>query len=186
MATARVILALSFIAILLAACSTAQTQYSSASEFSELHTFAWQQPAHEKPADPIFDSPQFSKLVADAAIATLSSRGYKLADSQQADFLITVSAERKTKETNDSVDPKMGLGLHGGGNNMQLKMLNQVSSRTQADAFGMVTMLIKNATTGQVIWRGWRKQPLDRKHFSRKGITKTVSRILADFPPKGR
>jgi len=174
--------------LLLAACSSLQvrTDYDTGYDFSTLNTYAWLD--DQAPSDDIrVNNSLIINRVVNAVNSVLQSKGYTLADKDQADFYVTWFGgieNRIRQETIDTWYGHLGYGYDDWG----YRGYWPGYIRTYSYEYQQGTLIIdfSDRRSKQLIWRGTGEKYLEDDPTPEEitqNINQTVAAILERFPP---
>ena len=173
---------------LLTGCNTLkiQTDYDTKFDFSGLKTYAWLEDQAPSNDIRINNSLIINRVVA-AVNNTLQARGYTLVDKDKADFYVNWLGGIDDKIRLESINGYYGyLGYGHGARGYGGYWPGYSRTYTFEYQEGTLIIDIADSKSKQLIWRGTGLDYLKTKETPEEitqGINKTVSAILADFPP---
>lgn len=168
---------------LAAGCATKPPhEFDSAANFSNLKTFKWLEPTYGEEgvnlSHPVLQSPLLGQRVRRAVTATLEAKGFRAVE-ENPDFLVTFHTAESETERRHGGYVQLGYGRfspHWGS-----AVLLDMTPRNFQE--GTLIIDIVDASTEDLIWRGWRDAYLTQRNFSEEQIGETVQYILTAFPP---
>ncbi len=174
------IVALSALALLLAACSPRiYVEQDDTAHLGAYHSYAWLSPPPGPVRDPILDSQIFEGRVQRAVEADLKARGYTpAADPAGADFLVTYHTVSKQKL--DSGGVGFGFGVvdafpRGFGT---VVVAPPVESRDE----GTLMLDMIDGKSKRLVWRGWTSGWLNQDNYTDAAVASAVHQILDKLP----
>ena len=150
-------------------------------DFTSLKTFAWQHAEQPQTGNPQIDNDLNDERIRNAINATLSSKGFEITKSAEADFLVAYFVDHQRKLSSSSVS--MGMGRGSAGRYGGVGYHTGVSEYEQAN----LTIDMIDQKTEKMIWRGVGARSVyegSNPQKSTKIINEAVAKILKKFPPK--
>ena len=194
--------ALGLAVILVTGCASIQVQsdYDQQASFARIKTYNWVEQSFTTIGDPAVVSPLVARRVRAAVDSVLAEKGYAREPSEDADFRIalriTATPESDVIDTYGGTraygsryyygrgrfpfDPFYGYPYYGYGAGTGVYVRQSLESTLVLD--------VVDATTDQVIWRGWAADRLDRHpdpETVQRFVVEAVTKLLAGFPPDG-
>jgi hypothetical protein len=177
-------IALAVSVLVLSACtSTPDWDYDKSVKFTNYKTFAWSADAdlknHGGSAYQINDL--MEKRIRNAITDTMLKYDIKLVDAKNADIFVNYHASVDSKIEVDSFNTSYTARWNYWGFGYQ--------TQTHAREYDVGTLVIDviDKTSNQLVWRGAKEGRLRDKQTPEQrtlSVNKTVSAILANFPPK--
>lgn len=169
--------------VLLAGCATRPPhEFDSAANFTAFKTFKWLEPAYGGEdvtvSHPVLQSPLLGQRVERAAIAALEAKGFRQVEDNP-DFLVTFHTAESETERHHGGYVQLGYGRfspHWGS-----AVLLDMTPRNFKE--GTLIIDIVDASTEDLVWRGWRDAYLTQRNFNEEQVNETVRYILSAFPP---
>ncbi len=170
---------------LLSGCSVVSVSrdYDPSADFSSLSTYAWKYEKQPVTGNPRIDNDLVDQRVRAAVDAELEAKGFERAERSNADCLVAYFIEYKRRISGNTWVFGLGSGMYDGyggiGYNTAISDYDE----------GFLTIDVIDRPLDKTIWRGvGQRATYEAEDPGRvtEIIGKAVSRILADFPPKGR
>jgi hypothetical protein len=192
MRLAGLTLALASLAVLSLACASVRvrTDYDAAIDFAPLKTYAWLDPPLREESrdeggrggDPFTENTLVDKRVRDEVEAWLGSHGYRAAaEGEEPDFLVRYELVSREVTRDSPVFVTGGFGHYGYGYGGGTGIGYSGSTTYQE---GTLILDVIDPATQQIAWRGWGTAQMRDPQMSPERLHKTVTAILARFPPK--
>lgn len=177
------LLFLAFSVGLLSGCSSVSVSrdFDTATEFTLLKTYAWQDAEQPETGDPRIDNDLNDERIRNAVNTTLATKEFQLSERGDADFLVVYYIDFKRKLNSSSISFGMGTGGHGRYGGMGYN-----TGFSEYDE-GNLTIDIMDASDGKMIWRGVGTRAVYTGSNPQKAtsvINGSVVKILKKFPPK--
>jgi len=194
--------ALGLVVILVTGCASIQVQsdYDQQASFARIKTYNWVEQSFTTTGDPAVVSPLVARRVRAAVDSVLAAKGYAREPSEDVDFRIDlrITATPESDAINTYVgtraygsryyygrgrfgfDPFHAYPYYGYGAGTGAYVRQSLESTLVLD--------VVDASTDQVIWRGWATDRLDRHpdpETVREFVVEAVTKLLAGFPPDG-
>ena len=180
-----------WLAALLLACATLEvnTDFDAHADFARYQRFAWLDPplrvsSAEVPAnEALVQNSLLDKRVRAAVDGGLLARGLEQSDREQAQLLVRylVGIDEYLKQTGTFVGA--GAVYPYGGSGYVSPSFYDGYWTTRVIRDGTLIVDLIDATTQQIVWRGWTGGRNPEGYFSEAQVRESVSRILALFPP---
>ncbi|ASQ91614.1 hypothetical protein CHL67_04030 [Prosthecochloris sp. GSB1] len=184
----RTVFAALFMAALLGGCSTVSvvTDYDRDFDFSGMHTYRW--PTGDegiRKSDALVENPLVYKRVQAAVDSKLQARGFRLADSKEADFIVHAHAGVKKVR---SYYPQVGLSYGFGHRGPYRSWWGPYGGYTYVGAYeeGSLLLDVIDARKKELTWRGVATGVVRRyrtPEAMQRDIDEAVAKILEQFPP---
>jgi hypothetical protein len=185
---------------LLAGCaSTSRAEYDREVDFSRYQTFAWAAPERQEVKDPILDSGLLDRRVGRIVRETLTERGFREVDPDEADFLVTYHTTTRDRVSSGGSNVRVHLA-YGRGYRYYPHWYDPFygpyhpyygpfPARHGPDRRdyreGTLIIDVVDQEREELVWRNWRASEVRQDLFSEKQVRDRVQRILRDFPPQG-
>jgi len=154
---------------------TTSSDYDQTYDFSTLHNYTWAEISGEtQAADQIT-----LRRVMSSTDQVLAGKGFKKSDSGQADFLVAIQTGKQQQTQYTTTGYGMGGGWRFGG--------GMATTTEQTYDEGTLILDIVDAKKKELIWRGSANGVLDPSASAEQkseNVSKTITKILEDFPPK--
>ncbi len=160
-------------------CATGpRIEYDQQADFSRYKTFNWLEPAQQEVEDPILDSQLLAKRVASSTKGVMAVLGYTMT-SDAPDMLVTYHTASKEKLRS----PRFGVGV--GYSRYYHHWRSSVIFGNSVESYeqGILIIDVVDASTNNLVWRGWETSLLSQRNFSEEAVNKAVNKILLEFPP---
>ncbi len=177
-------LALLTVLLLTACANPVSLDYDRNENFANYRTFSLLPVDKHRKGDVQVDNPLLAKRIDNAVIAELTSRGYKLVDSNP-DFYVTYHLAVKTEIETRGSSVSIGVGTYGyrGGIGMAYGYPGyEVYSYDK----GILTLDILTGKEKKLVWRGSTSRIVNEgatPESTDKVIKEVVLEILDNFPP---
>jgi hypothetical protein len=170
-------------ATVLSGCSSVSVSrdYDVSTDFSVLKTFAWKDAEQPQTGNPRIDNDLIDERVRKAVNRELMTKGMRLVEKDEADFLVAYFVEYKQRIGGGSVSVGMGGGSYG--------RYGGVGYNTGVSDYeeGHLTIDIIDPSDSKNFWRGvGRRTSYETSNPKKitKIVDKSVAAILKKFPPK--
>ncbi len=178
MIRARVVCAVLAVGVL-AACSAPQVgyDYDTTAPFPAYHTYDWLQPIQESSGDKRVDNTLVDGRIRAAVEAQLQAKGYRIFTGETPDFYVAYHAGVKDLMKGASTQHYIGDRAHG---------IYTTTSDIQPYKEGMLLVDIVDASTKQLVWRGYAQAevPADASPQERdRRIRRILEEMFSHFPP---
>ena len=167
-----------FLLAVLAGCSSLSVKhdYDPEADFTKYKNYAWLD--QEMPEDELATNPLIKKRVHTAVDAVLASKGYKLTEPDQADFVVVIHAAIKERMRIQD------WGRYGGYD----PWWGPYGGRVDVSYYDEGTLVIDIVDAGEkeLVWRGTGTgimKAYAHPEKMQKDLDRDVTRILAPFPP---
>ena len=174
---------------LLTACSSldVKTDYDPQQDFSTYKTYAWY--TGKMPADDALSAnPLIQKRVMNSVNKELESKGYKLTESGDPDFVVIIHAGKKERmQVTNTGYGAYGYGPYGYGRYGAWGGYGP--SDTQVTYYDEATLVVDIAdfSKKELVWRGTGTGVLSKKERSQEEsqeiADEVIMKIMKDFPP---
>jgi len=177
-----------FVATFLGACSTVSvvSDYDRDFNFAGLHTYRWPTGNEGiRRADMLVENPLIYKRVQSAVDSRLQARGYRLADSTVADFIVHAHAGVKQVR---NYYPRMGVSFGFGSRGPYRPWWGPYGGYTYVSTYeeGSLVLDVIDARKKELAWRGVATgvvRNYRNPEAMQRDIDEAVERILEKFPP---
>lgn len=184
----RAALVLVLLAALAAGCATSRNvEYDDDVAFEDFQTFAWAPPERTEVEDPVLDSGLLDRRVAKAVRDTLSDRGFREVEPEEADFVVSYHTSSRERAVSPNVRVHLSYGVGYpyypawyGSRHYPFQPYYDDSRSYQE---GTLIIDVVDREKEELIWRGWRSGEVRQSRYSEEQVREQVRRILADFPP---
>lgn len=171
------------IAIGVSGCSSISVRrdYNAAFDFSALQTYAWQHELQPETGDPRVDNDLIDERIRRAVNDHLNRKGFKRADRDEADFLITYYREYRSRISGTSWSAGMGRGSYG-----SYGSIGYGSDISEYDQSILIIDMLSMADE-KALWRGIGIRAVYEGSSPDKItriVNKAVAKILKKFPPR--
>ena len=170
-------LSLFIIAILLffSSCSTihVKTDFDRDADFSVYKTYRWIPDKNRTRENKLMKDQLVKKHIYSAVDRELAEMGFKKAEGQRTDILVTFYIGTKKKV--DITHYGYGYGRWGGYN-------RGVSVHRYKE--GTLILDFIDAENKQLVWRGWASSVFHGRENAAEDIAKSVKRLLQEYPPQ--
>ncbi len=178
-----------WMAILLTVASTTLAQdvrynFDKDSDFSKFKTYKWVVLKGATPVDDLSD-----KQIKEAIDAQLTAKGLSKVEGDDANLFVGYQAAVGTEKQFTSYDTGWGYGpgwygrgWYGGGGGM-------TTGQTSTIYNGQLAVDMYNSAGHDLVWRGVVSKTLDPKakpDKRQKNLTKAVTKLFKDYPPKAK
>ncbi|PLX79791.1 MAG: hypothetical protein C0615_01905 [Desulfuromonas sp.] len=170
------------IILLVSGCSgiTVSQDYSSARELAGLRFYAWSSEQQPRTGDARVDTPLLDSRIRSAIDNTLAARGYRQADSDHADFLVSYqySLHQRVRGTSDHAS----IGFAGRHSFFGFGTGTTISDYNE----GLLLIDFLDRTGRTTLWRGKGSRPIATHTEPEKlthQINEMVHKIIDQFPP---
>lgn len=184
----RAALLLVLLAALAAGCATSRNvEYDDDVAFEDFQTFAWAPPERTEVEDPVLDSGLLDRRVAKAVRDTLSDRGFREVEPEEADFVVSYHTSSRERAVSPNVRVHLSYGVGYPyypawyGSRHYPYQPYYADSRSYQE--GTLIIDVVDREKEELIWRGWRSGEVRQSRYSEEQVREQVRRILADFPP---
>lgn len=150
-------------------------------DFEKLRTFAWGPDEDSRDNPLLYDEPGMPRWIKSAADAELTRKGFKPAGDAEPDFILVYRVRRDLRVApveyrqgsvvDPTVDPSIGQGR------------GRLVQRSYQYQGGTLVLMVKNPSTGQVLWRGQADGAASEASVREDRIRNAVVRLLELFPP---
>lgn len=186
---------------LLAGCaSTSRAEYDREVDFSRYQTFAWAPPERDEVRDPVLDSGLLDRRVARAVHEVLTERGFREAEPDEADLLVTYHTTSRDRVTTGTRAVRVHLAyghryhyyprwydpMYGPYHPYYGPFPPHYATDRRDYREGTLIIDVVDREREELIWRNWRSSEVRQDLFSEGQINSRVEHILRDFPPNGR
>lgn len=152
---------------------TTNSDYDQSYDFSTLHHYAWAEISGDKQA-----ADQLTlRRVQEATEQVLASKGFQKSDPGKAEFLVAIQTGQQQQTQYTTYGMGGGWRLGGG----------MATTTAQTYDEGTLILDMVDAKKKELIWRGSANGVLDPGASTQEkteNVQKTVTKILADFPPQ--
>jgi len=174
-----------FILVFLQACSgiTVSQDYEKEYNFAGLKTFAWK--PNQENTYGVKDNELVDKRIRKAIETNLLAKSYRLVDSATPDFFISYHLTVEQKITSSGVTGGVSLGRSSYGRYGGVGMSTGSDVRTYDQGTLLIDVTIPLGD--KLVWRGVATQSVSEHTSPEEStvrINETVTKMLAQFPPK--
>ncbi|MCF2826664.1 DUF4136 domain-containing protein [Pseudoalteromonas sp. L23] len=171
--------------LMLAACAkTPDWDYDKSVQFANYKTYAWSPEADLKNNGREYQvNDLMEKRIRSAIQNEMSKQGFTLTDPQSADLLVNYHASVDTKIESDSLHTTYGARWNYWGIGWQTQ------TTTREYEVGTLVLDMIDKASNQLVWRGAKEGRLRSNQSPdqrTESINKTISELLANFPPKAQ
>ena len=181
------------LAAALSACATLEvrTDFDAQADFDRYQGFAWLEPPVRETAtedgrlanDALAQNSLLDKRMRAAVEAGLTARGLEEVDEHEAGLLVRyrVTIDEYLKQTGTFVGAGGGTYRHRSRSVHPTFYDAYWTTRRIRDGTLIVDLI--DATTHQIVWRGWTVGRNPDGYFSEEQVSESVRRLLALYPP---